>query len=98
MQVAALSEEATIGKFRRRRIEELARCQGQPGNVRPAVAFQIKGRGPTGRMITADVFRLDDQGSPLRRDLGAETGAGDAPADDDDVEITHSRPWLRIGK
>jgi prepilin peptidase CpaA len=39
------------------------------------------------------------KGDPrLAREQRAQTRSGDAPANDDDVEIGHSSAWLRIGK
>jgi len=43
-------------------------------------------------------FRLDDQRPPPACDLRSKARAGDAAADDYDVEIAHLRRWLRIGK
>src|SRR4051812_21271794 len=47
-------------------------------------------------MIAASLLGLDDQSRPFCRDLGADTGSGNAAADNDDLEIHIG--WLRIGK
>jgi prepilin peptidase CpaA len=43
-------------------------------------------------------FPLDDQRPPPACDLRSKARAGDAAADDNDVEIAHFGRWLRIGK
>src|SRR4051812_29611953 len=55
------------------------------------------GRAP-GRVHCAMVLGLDDGDPRLARDSPAEARSGDPAADDDDVEVAHVRPRLRIRK
>jgi len=49
-------------------------------------------------MVAALVLALEDQGAAPGRDLRPEACSGDPAADDHNVEITHSKRRLRIGK
>jgi hypothetical protein len=89
MQGTASPEKSTIRKIGRRLVQKLARSSAQLRDLWSAVALQPEGCGAARGVIAAILFRLDDQGPALGRDLCSKAGAGDAAADYYDVPLNH---------
>ena len=98
VQVSPHSQESVLGEIGRRSSEEIPRSQRQLRDLGPAIAFQVEGRRPAGRVIAALSFRLEDERPALAGDLRSEARSGDSAADDDDVKFGHSPGRLRIRK
>ena len=78
-----------LGEIGGRLVEEIPRSRRQLRDLRTAIALQPKCRRPSGRMIAAVGFSLDNQGAPLRRNPGSEARSGDSAAHNHSVEMTH---------
>lgn len=87
MDRAAPPKEAGLGYASRWIAQEPSRRTIEPGDLRPAIAFQEKRRRAPRRMIAAGPFRLKDHRLQPTRQRRASARPSNSAANDRDVEI-----------
>ena len=91
----AWRQQGVLGEAGRRTAVEAARGHGDGADFCAAVGLRMQRRRAAGRVIGGHVLPLEDHHARVRREMIGDGDAGDAGADNGEIEILHGRHIAR---
>ena len=89
-QRAARRQQRMVGEARRRLAIEAAGGHGDGADLGAAVGLRMQRRRAAGRVIGRDMLALENDHARCGREVVGDGNAGDAGADDGEIEILHA--------